>query len=472
MQTGVFNNSKRLKGQAMSPQQMRFIQPKLEINTPGDKYEQEADAMADRVIRMADNGAASSSVSSLIGPSVQRKCAECEEEEEKKPLMRKAENGGYGMQAPSSLVSSLNSTKGGGSPLPPGTRNFMESAFSADFSRVRVHTGGEASEMSSGINAKAFTHGSDIYFKGGEFSPGGTEGTRLLAHELTHVVQQKNRKGIQRDAISADLKLPCKWGDYFFEEQKITGIRILIGMAEDQRKSLPPIKNIAARINADNAIITDEKFKVKTCIISPNTTRFALFNGEPVLVIDPDAADIGSISHEMGHAVFHFLSHTTGNKINKQLNQEDFVANLTDIFLQLKQIVLNKGKDNEITANLIVDPSEWNPGAKPEHPTDVDEFFASAKEAFQINRKALMETFEKYGKQDKTVAALGKKLISLMSFLFEKGKLGKSQTLSSTSDAIKDQLGGLGEPSKLEETLSIHVLTDKLLDPEKRKDCK
>ena len=175
----------------MPPQQARFIQPKLEINTPGDKYEQEADAMADRVMRMADTGTSNHSVSSLIGPSVQRKCAECEEEEQKEnPLMRKAENGGYGMQAPSSLVSSLNSSKGGGAPLPQGTRNFMESAFSADFSRVRVHTGGQASDMSGGINARAFTHGNDIYFKGGQYAPNNEAGKKLLAHELTHTIQQ------------------------------------------------------------------------------------------------------------------------------------------------------------------------------------------------------------------------------------------------------------------------------------------
>jgi len=191
----------QFKGQVIAPKQACIIQPKLEINTPGDKYEQEADAMADRVMRIVDNNAPKHQVSSLVGPSVQRKCAECEEEEKKeKPLMRKAESGGYGMQAPSSLVSSLNSSKGGGSPLPQGTRNFMESAFSADFSRVRVHNDSQASEMSGGINAKAFTHGSDIYFSGGQYAPEKAEGKRLLTHELTHVVQQEGliEPGIKR----------------------------------------------------------------------------------------------------------------------------------------------------------------------------------------------------------------------------------------------------------------------------------
>ncbi len=157
---------------------------------PGDKYEQEADVMAGRVMRMADNGGADHLVNSLIGPSVQRKCAACDEEKKEGPLMRKAENGGGGLQASSSLVSSLSSSKGGGAPLPQGTRNFMENAFSTDFSKIRVHTDSNAAEMSKGISAKAFTHERDIYFNEGQFAPESNRGKTLLAHELTHVVQQ------------------------------------------------------------------------------------------------------------------------------------------------------------------------------------------------------------------------------------------------------------------------------------------
>ena len=168
----------------------QILQPKLAINTPGDKYEQEADAMADRVMRMSPN-AAVKPVTGLIGKSLQRKCAHCEEEEKRrKPLMRKTEAGNSGMSVSSSFASSLNASKGGGSPLPQGTRSFMENAFSADFSSVKIHTGPQASEMSKGINAKAFTYGRDIYFNEGQYSPSSSEGKHLLAHELTHTMQQ------------------------------------------------------------------------------------------------------------------------------------------------------------------------------------------------------------------------------------------------------------------------------------------
>lgn len=173
-----------------------FVQAKLTLNEPGDIYEQEADAMADRVMRMTSNETVKP-VTGLIGKSLQRKCAHCEEEEKReKPIMRKAEAGSSGMAVSSPFAYSLNASRGGGSPLPQGTKNFMENAFSADFSSVKIHTGAEASEMSKGIDANAFTTGNDIYFKTGQFNPDSSSGKYLLAHELTHVLQQRASNSI------------------------------------------------------------------------------------------------------------------------------------------------------------------------------------------------------------------------------------------------------------------------------------
>jgi hypothetical protein len=85
---------------------------------------------------------------------------------------------------------SLLSSKGSGSALPGDTREFMESRFNADFSGVRIHTGATAQSMSSNIHAQAFAHGNDIYFNEGKFSPHTESGGTLLAHELTHTIQQ------------------------------------------------------------------------------------------------------------------------------------------------------------------------------------------------------------------------------------------------------------------------------------------
>ncbi|MDW7693782.1 DUF4157 domain-containing protein [Flammeovirgaceae bacterium SG7u.111] len=183
------------------------IFPKLTIGQPNDKYEQEADAMANKVTAMPE-------------PSVaQRKCAECEaeesmqtkpllqkkekeedeplqtmsiqrSEEEEEPLQTKVESSRSETEASSTLQDQLRASKGGGSLLPDATNQFMSNAFGSDFSNVRVHNGHSAQEMNQGIQAKAFTHGSDIYFNKGQYSPETSSGKNLLAHELTHVVQQ------------------------------------------------------------------------------------------------------------------------------------------------------------------------------------------------------------------------------------------------------------------------------------------
>jgi hypothetical protein len=209
-----------------------FFQAKLTVNQPGDKYEQEADAVAEQVVSRKENGA---SVSQSMPPSISRiqrmedkeeekpvqRMAEQEEEpvqrksdrEEEKPVQRMAEqeeepvqtksNGTPGV-ATSSFAHQLNTSKGAGSALPDGTRSRMESGIGADFSQVRIHTDERAASMSQAINAKAFTHGSDIYFKSGEYDTSTSSGQQLLAHELTHTVQQGASARIQPKQDSAN----------------------------------------------------------------------------------------------------------------------------------------------------------------------------------------------------------------------------------------------------------------------------
>lgn len=145
-----------------------IIQTKLTIDAPDDVYEKEADEMADKAVQR------SSIFDSNAEPpddGIQRK-----------------PNGE--MTASPEFSSRLSSSKGGGSSLSDGTRAKMENTIGADFSNVRVHTGREASDMSNDIHAQAFTNGSDVYFNEGKYSPESTEGQHLLAHELTHTVQQ------------------------------------------------------------------------------------------------------------------------------------------------------------------------------------------------------------------------------------------------------------------------------------------
>jgi len=165
------------------------IQAKLRIGQPGDVYEQEADRVADEVMRMPEPGVQrqvepeeeeeeilqTKPLVDQITPLVQRQVEEEEEEEEiqTKPLPSQTS------EVVSDVETSINSIRGGGQPLPGSIRAFFEPRFGQNFSQVRVHT-----------DARAFTMGHDIVFGAGEYTPGTTVGKQLLAHELTHVVQQ------------------------------------------------------------------------------------------------------------------------------------------------------------------------------------------------------------------------------------------------------------------------------------------
>lgn len=182
-----------------------IIQPKLTIGQPNDKYEQEADSVADRVMRMPDPqvqrtctscgdmeeeaAIQTKAIGDTITPLVQRQEEEPEEEEE--PAQAKSRNNkSPPLAAGSGLHSTINSFRGGGQPLPASTRSYFEPRFGKDFSDVRVHTGSTASEAANSINARAFTMGKDVVFGSGQYSPGTTTGKQLLAHELTHTIQQ------------------------------------------------------------------------------------------------------------------------------------------------------------------------------------------------------------------------------------------------------------------------------------------
>ncbi len=112
------------------------------------------------------------------------------EEEEAKT---KADSPRNGNRASLKTTQTVKATKGNGSPLSEGPKRFMEKGFGADFSKVRIHTDHKAEAMSKEMGAQAFTVGNDIYFNKGRFNPETQSGKKLLAHELTHTIQQKRK---------------------------------------------------------------------------------------------------------------------------------------------------------------------------------------------------------------------------------------------------------------------------------------
>lgn len=112
------------------------------------------------------------------------------EEEEKIQTKGEAEQE---WAAPENVESRVRNS-GGGQTLPESARSFFEPRFDHDFSQVRVHADSDSAQMAKSIQAQAFTHGQDIYFGGGKYNPDSSGGKQLLAHELTHVIQQKDKE--------------------------------------------------------------------------------------------------------------------------------------------------------------------------------------------------------------------------------------------------------------------------------------
>jgi hypothetical protein len=179
------------------------LQRKLAISQPNDPYEQEADRVAERVMRMPAPSGCGQNSFTPAPRAAQRKCAGCEDEEEIK-LHRKGEIGGQvndAAVAPRIVNDALSSP---GRPLSPATRAFMEPRFGRDFSQVRVHAGSEAARSARSVNALAYTVGHDIVFGNDRLEDETAAGRTLLAHELAHVVQQSqglNESTVQRWTI-------------------------------------------------------------------------------------------------------------------------------------------------------------------------------------------------------------------------------------------------------------------------------
>ena len=192
----------------------KFIQAKLEVSQPGDAYEQEADRVADTIMRMADDSRGDTVAISEKRPEphIQRECLECQAEEQENlgQVQRKeAEGQTGGSEAGMSTVESpVESLNGNGQPLATSARAFFEPRFGYDFSQVRVHTDAQAAASARAFHAVAYTSGNDLVFGTGQYAPENTEGRKLLAHELTHVVQQAQPR--QTSAATSEQKLQRK----------------------------------------------------------------------------------------------------------------------------------------------------------------------------------------------------------------------------------------------------------------------
>jgi len=189
------------------------IQPKLKVNAPGDKHEQEADQVVEQVLRLGGS-----------------------HKDDGRNVQIQAMTAGAGQEINRGLADRLNLGKGGGNPLAQATRSFFEPRMQHNFSKVKVHTGNAVADMNRELGARAFTHGRDIYFGADQYNPASPEGKRLLAHELTHVVQQDFTGGrcLHRFPISD----PTRFVDRMIEESLRNIITRFPEFALDQIETL------------------------------------------------------------------------------------------------------------------------------------------------------------------------------------------------------------------------------------------
>jgi len=182
------------------------LQRKPAVSAPDDPLERQADAVADRIMRMAEPPPIGST------PSViQRMCKECKEEEEGERRIHRtpSTDSGGGLD----VSTAVRAAERSGAALPADVRSFFEPRFGHDFSGVRVHTDDAAAHAARGAQARAYTLGNDVVFGAHEYAPRTSEGRRLIAHELTHVIQQDGSSlhaaTLQRACGPAEIGAPA-----------------------------------------------------------------------------------------------------------------------------------------------------------------------------------------------------------------------------------------------------------------------
>jgi hypothetical protein len=197
----------------------------LQIGSPSDSLEREADRVADEVTRPwgsmdlqvrrdADTETVRRTTYSPItmaeGMIVDENDEQIEqsEESEGQSLQTKAESGSAVAAGPATSAKVEAAVRRPGGVLPDATRTFMESRFGHDFSRVRIHADEPAAAAANSVNARAFTRGSNIVFARGQYSPHSQAGKWLLAHELTHVVQQENSPALTANDAPGRVSTP------------------------------------------------------------------------------------------------------------------------------------------------------------------------------------------------------------------------------------------------------------------------
>ena len=279
------------------------VQAKLNIGEPDDKYEKEADTIAAKVVQQINSSLQENSVPTQEGKedSLQRspkisklqRQASVEEEEEdlqRSPLIQRREKIGGG-EASEDLESSIQSARGGGQSLDSNLQVKMGQAMGADFSRVKVHTDARSDQLNKSIQAKAFTTGQDVFFRQGVYQPSSRGGQELIAHELTHVVQQ-NGGACRLPSLSKNTSLILQSkGEILQRLIDKEGMEITLAMIEVEQ-NLETLKEWAALSGDGDWEDLDLLKEIQQKIVELQPKSLAILsNEETVDIADEETVD-------------------------------------------------------------------------------------------------------------------------------------------------------------------------------------
>jgi len=195
--------SSKMAGQCNDCEKRKLTgaQTKLQVGSANDVYEQEADRVADAVMRAPANQSTHFEWS-------------------QPPKIQRMVSGALNRQTSSNTDMVNNVTKSGGEPMDQSTSSFMEKRFGQDFSHVRIHTNHAATQSARSINARAYTAGQHIVMAGNQYAPNSFDGKRLLAHELTHTIQQRGAvdNTVQRAGFFEGIKRFFGGGTFELDE--------------------------------------------------------------------------------------------------------------------------------------------------------------------------------------------------------------------------------------------------------------
>ncbi|MFK8005455.1 MAG: DUF4157 domain-containing protein [Saprospiraceae bacterium] len=424
------------------------VHPKLKIGDTNDRFEQEANQIAEQVVNKKPLDSKNTSLNST--PNIQSKS-----------------NSDSGVPVSNNFQNQLQKTTNQGQSLPTDTLKNMNKSFGKDFSNVKIHTDASSEKLNQDIDAKAFTYKNNIYFNKGNFQPNAFTGKKLLAHELTHVVQQqfsapKIQRNPEAEAKKEEDDTIAKEKEEIITAYKLKGI-----VSGDKSWTLAEVKQLKSSLSllpdGDKKMIEQVEFKRVKALSGSTVGQFESNQSvtdttviyDKTIKLEDGAFGKGStessliIVHEVGHAVASFErreavfeQHTAmaeNNKLvteakaitkDKQPFYDDFEASRLAFNALIEEHKASKNKTERAALKKQIDKDRPVVMKK--------QAIWKAKEKLLADKNDEIETAEETMKDKKDLA--DKTKISAIDLKKIKDKVGTSKSTQAKSFTIAKKL--------------------------------